>query len=75
MNLHEQTYRIKQMMGVISENDDRTNKILDKINKYGIVSLTNAEKQYLNNKSKDINDDELNDIVEDRKSTRLNSSH
>ena len=64
MNLHEQTYRIKQMMGVISENDDRTNKILDKINKYGIVSLTNAEKQYLNNKSKDINDDELNDIVD-----------
>ena len=64
MNLQEQTYRIKQMMGVISENDDRTNKILDKINKYGIVSLTNAEKQYLNNKSKDINDDELNDIVD-----------
>ena len=31
MNLQEQTYRIKQMMGVISENDDRTNKILDKI--------------------------------------------
>ena len=64
MNLQEQTNRIKQMMGVISENDDRTNKILDKINKYGIVSLTNAEKQYLNNKSKDINDDELNDIVD-----------
>ena len=64
MNLQEQTYRIKQMMGVISENDDRTNKILDKINKYGIVSLTNAEKKYLNNKSKGINDDELNDIVD-----------
>jgi len=63
MNLQEQTNRIKQMMGVLNENNDLTNKILDKISQYGIESLTKAEKQYLNNKSQDIEDDELSDIV------------
>jgi len=58
MNLQEQTNRIKQMMGVLNENNDLTNKILDKISQYGIESLTKAEKQYLNNKSQDIEEDE-----------------
>ena len=64
MNLNEQISRIKSMMGVITENDDRTNKILDKIRDYGIDSLTDAERRYLDNKSNDIEDDELNDIVD-----------
>ena len=64
MNLNEQITRIKSMMGVITENDDRTNKILDKIRDYGIDSLTDAERRYLDNKSNDIEDDELNDIVD-----------
>ncbi len=63
MNLNENINRIKQMMGLITENDELTNRILDKINQFGIESLSKAEKQYLDNKSQDVVDDELEDIV------------
>jgi len=63
MNLQEQISRIKSMMGVINENDELTNRILDKINQFGMESLTKSEKQYLYNKSQDITDNELEDIV------------
>jgi hypothetical protein len=48
---------------VLNENDELTNRILDKINQFGMESLSNAEKQYLDNKSQDVVDDELEDIV------------
>lgn len=64
MNLQENIQRIREMMGVINENDYTTNKILDKIGQYGIDSLTRAERTYLDNKSMDIVDDELNDILD-----------
>lgn len=63
MNLNENILRIKEMMGIITENDELTNRILDKINQFGIESLSKAEKQYLDNKSQDVVDDELEDIV------------
>jgi hypothetical protein len=63
MNLQENIQRIKQMMGIICENDELTNRILDKINQFGMESLSKAEKQYLDNKSQDVVDDELEDIV------------
>ncbi len=63
MNLQEQIDRIKSMMGVISENDNLINRILDKINDVGYDNLSKSEKQYLDNKSKGINDDELEDIL------------
>jgi hypothetical protein len=63
MKLQEQISRIQEMMGVINENDKLTNRILDKIYQFGIDSLSKAEKQYLDNKSQDIVDDELEDIV------------
>ena len=63
MNLQEQISRIQSMMGLITENDELTNRILDKINQFGIESLSKAEKQYLDNKSQDVVDDELEDIV------------
>ena len=63
MNLNENISRIKEMMGLITENDELTNRILDKINQFGIESLSKAEKQYLDNKSQDVVDDELEDIV------------
>lgn len=59
----ENINRIKEMMGIICENDELTNRILDKINQFGMESLSNAEKQYLDNKSQDVVDDELEDIV------------
>jgi hypothetical protein len=63
MNLQENILRIKEMMGIICENNELTNRILDKINQFGIESLSKAEKQYLDNKSQDVVDDELEDIV------------
>ena len=51
------------MMGVITENEDLINRILDKITDEGYDSLTKSEKQYLDNKSKGVVDDELDDIV------------
>ena len=63
MNLQEQISRIQSMMGLITENDELTNRILDKINQFGIESLSKAEKRYLDNKSQDVVDDELEDIV------------
>ena len=59
MNLQENINRIKEMMGLITENDELTNRILDKINQFGMESLSKAEKQYLDNKSQDVVDDEL----------------
>ena len=43
--------------------NELTNRILDKINQFGMESLSKAEKQYLDNKSQDVVDDELEDIV------------
>jgi len=63
MNLNENINRIKEMMGLITENDELTNHILDKINQFGMDSLSKAEKQFLDNKSQDVVDDELDDIV------------
>ena len=63
MNLNENINRIKSMMGLIIENDELTNRILDKISNYGIESLSKAERQYLDNKSQDIEDDEVSDIA------------
>ena len=62
MNLQENIERIKQMM-FLTENDKITNRILDKIADYGIESLSKAERQYLDNKSQDIVDDEVSDIA------------
>jgi len=62
-NLQEQISRIQSMMGLITENDELTNRILDKINQFGMDSLSKAEKQFLDNKSQDVVDDELDDIV------------
>ena len=47
----------------LTENDELTNRILDKISNYGIESLSKAERQYLDNKSQDIEDDEVSDIA------------
>ena len=63
MNLNENLYRIKQMMGLINENDEMTNRILDKISEVGYENLSKSEKQFLDNKSKGVNDDELEDIL------------
>jgi hypothetical protein len=63
MKLQEQISRIQSMMGVITENEDLINRILDKITDEGYDSLTKSEKQYLDNKSKGVVDDELDDIV------------
>jgi hypothetical protein len=63
MKLHENLYRIKQMMGLINENDEMTNRILDKISEVGYENLSKSEKQFLDNKSKGVNDDELEDIL------------
>jgi hypothetical protein len=46
MNLNENINRIKEMMGLITENDELTNRILDKINQFGMESLSKAEKQF-----------------------------
>lgn len=48
MRLQENISRIKEMMG-INEDEDRLNKILDKINASGINSLNNKEKAFLYN--------------------------
>ncbi len=47
----------------LNENDELTNRILDKISNYGIESLSKSEKKYLDNKSQDIEDDEVSDIA------------
>ena len=48
MNLQEQISRIQSMMGIISESDDKyINYLLDKINKKGIDSLSDSEKNRL----------------------------
>lgn len=47
MNLQENINRIKQMMGLLTEDEDRLDQILDKINASGIDSLTNKEKAVL----------------------------
>jgi hypothetical protein len=54
---------MKTMISIINENDELTNRILDKINTYGIDSLSGAERKYLDNKSQDIEDDEVSDIA------------
>ena len=51
------------MMGLINENDEITNRILDKISEVGYENLSKSEKQFLDNKSKGVNDDELEDIL------------
>lgn len=53
----------EKRLQVVKENNELTNRILDKISNYGIESLSKAERQYLDNKSQDIEDDEVSDIA------------
>ena len=62
------------MMGVITENEDLINRILDKITDEGYDSLTKSEKQYLDNKSKGVNDDDLEDIINIDSGYRFNDT-
>jgi hypothetical protein len=62
MNLHESIRRIIREE-LLNENDELTNRILDKISNYGIESLSKSERKYLDNKSQDIEDDEVSDIA------------
>ena len=62
MNLHESIRRIIREE-LLNENDELTNRILDKISNYGIESLSKTERKYLDNKSQDIEDDEVSDIA------------
>lgn len=48
---------------MVNESEELINKILDKINDYGVKSLTKAEKKLLKNISNNIKDEELEDIV------------
>ena len=62
MSIRESIRRILRET-ILNENDELTNRILDKISKYGIESLSKAERQYLDNKSQDIEDDNISDIA------------
>ena len=62
MNIRESIRRILRET-ILNENDELTNRILDKISKYGIESLSKAERQYLDNKSQGIEDDNISDIA------------
>ena len=62
MNLQESIRRILREE-LFNENDELTNRILDKISNYGIESLSKSERKYLDNKSQDIEDDEVSDIA------------
>ena len=62
MNLQESIRRILREE-LMNENDELTNRILDKISNYGIESLSKTERKYLDNKSQDIEDDEVSDIA------------
>jgi hypothetical protein len=64
MNLQESIRRIlREEVQGLNENDELTNRILDKISNYGIESLSKSERKYLDNKSQDIEDDEVSDIA------------
>jgi hypothetical protein len=63
MNLQEQISRIQSMMGVINEDENHINRILDKIIKYGIEKLTDLDRQYLDNPT----NQELNQMINNRK--------
>ena len=45
--------RMQQLAGILNENKDTVDIILDKITQHGMDSLTYAEKEYLNKYSKD----------------------
>jgi hypothetical protein len=62
MNLQEQINRIQLMMGVINEDKQYIDKILDKIIKYGMDSLSDMDREYLGNPSSQ----ELNQLVKKR---------
>ena len=62
MNLQESIRKILREE-LFNENDELTNRILDKISNYGIESLSKSERKYLDNKSQDIEDDEVSDIA------------
>ena len=62
--LRESIIRIlREEVQGLNENDELTNRILDKINSYGIESLSKMERRFLDNKSQDIDDDEVSDIA------------
>ena len=64
MNIKKTIKRIlTEEFRVLKENDELTNRILDKINNYGIESLSKMERKYLDNKSMGIEDDEVSDIA------------
>jgi hypothetical protein len=62
MNLQEQINRMKSIMGVINEDKQHIDKILDKIIKYGMDSLSDMDREYLGNPSSQ----ELNQLVKKR---------
>jgi len=62
MNLQEQINRIQEMMGVINEDKQHIDKILDKIIKYGMDSLSDMDREYLGNPS----NQELNQLIKKR---------
>jgi hypothetical protein len=65
MNLQEQISRIQSMMGIISESDDKyINYLLDKINKKGIDSLSDSEKNRLNKITSDDIEDRTLRIID-----------
>ena len=59
IKITEEQYRSLLM----NENDVLVNKVLDKISEFGIESLTKAEKKLLDNRSKNVFDDEIEDLV------------
>lgn len=64
MNLQESIRRVlREETQSLNENDELTNRILDKIADYGIESLSKSERKYLDNKSQDIENDEVSDIA------------
>ena len=64
MRLQDKIRRIlREEVQGLNENDEMTNRILDKISEVGYENLSKSEKQFLDNKSKGVNDDELEDIL------------
>ena len=64
MRLQDKIRRIlREEVQGLNENDELTNRILDKISEVGYENLSKSEKQFLDNKSKGVNDDELEDIL------------
>lgn len=62
MKLQEQINKIQSMMGTINEDKQHIDKILDKIIKHGMDSLSDMDREYLGNPSSQ----ELNQLIKKR---------